>query len=366
MSSKKTVALIFGGRSSEHGISCVTAASVYSAIDKNAYDVVCVGITKLGEFVPVSVAALQTFRLDSEFLPEIVKGDEELIFPLSTNDHRLRLLNKAGTVETLAHLDVALIMMHGRFGEDGTVQGLCELAGLPYTGSGSFASALCMDKHAAKLVLQTCGVRVAPWQLVTRAEFAGGLAGARDLDAGLSYPLFVKPAREGSSVGVTRVSAPADLPVAIETALAADKTALLESAVIGREVEIGVLERRDGSVPLTSSVIGEIVFNGRDFYDFEAKYMGAAGADVVLPADVTVAEYQQLKDAALRAFEATGCAGYARVDFFLTDSGPVLNEINTLPGFTPISMYPQLMCESGVDYTALITELIELGLCADR
>ncbi len=366
MGTKKTVALVFGGRSSEHGISCVTAAGVYRAIDHDRYDVVCVGITKRGEFVPVTPQQLSEFALAADALPEIIKNHTEIIWPLSTADHTLRLLDGRGEVTDHAKIDIALLMLHGRFGEDGTVQGLCELAELPYTGSGSLAAALCMDKHAAKLVLQASGVAVAPWRLVTRAEMSSRAEATEGLDEGLNYPLFVKPAREGSSVGVTRVSAPEDLSAAVQAALELDKTALIESAVTGREVELGVLACRDGGEPMVSSVVGEITFEGDSFYDFEAKYLGGSAANVVLPAAVSAAEYEELKAATLKAFAATGCAGYARVDFFLTANGPVLNEINTLPGFTPISMYPQLMRESGIDYTSLITELIELGYSESR
>lgn len=363
---KTTVALLFGGRSSEHGISCVTAAGVYSAIDKERFEVICVGITKSGQFVPVDAATLQTFRLDAPELPEVKAASDSVIWPLSTTDHTLRVLAADNSVRELGKIDVVLPMLHGPFGEDGTVQGLCELAGIPYVGSGVLGSALCMDKNAVKTVLQAAGVAVAPWCKITRAEFAARDFDATGLDEGLQYPLFVKPSRAGSSVGVTKVKVVGDLSAAITAALAEDSSALIESAVVGREVEIGVLAGKAGAADRASRVIGEIVFNGREFYDFEAKYLGAAGVDVVLPAEVTDAEYAALKDAALRAFRAANCEVYARVDFFLTGDGPVLNEINTLPGFTPVSMFPQLWEHSGVSYTELITELLELAQTAVR
>ncbi|MBB4071009.1 D-alanine--D-alanine ligase family protein [Canibacter oris] len=359
---KTTVALLFGGRSSEHGISCVTAAGVYNAIDTDKFEVLCVGITKQGDFVPVDPATLATYRLDAAALPEVTAGQERIIWPLSTTDHTLRVLDAAGQVRELGKIEVVLPMLHGPFGEDGTVQGMCELAGLPYVGSGVLGSALCMDKNAVKTVLLSAGVAVAPWQYVTRQQFATmSEQQLLDLVVDLPLPLFVKPSRAGSSVGVTKVKDLAQLRQAVAVALAEDTSALIEAAVVGREVEIGVLAGRDGEPDRTSSVIGEIVFNGREFYDFEAKYLGAAGADVVLPAEVTAAEFAALREAAVTAFRAAVCDVYARVDFFLTPEGPVLNEINTLPGFTPVSMFPQLWEHSGVSYRELITELLELA-----
>ncbi|WP_166987464.1 D-alanine--D-alanine ligase family protein [Canibacter zhoujuaniae] len=367
MSDKKlTVALLFGGRSSEHVVSCVTAAGVYRALDKERFNAIPVGITKTGQFVPVSESVLLSYALDSDPLPEVAAGDERIIWPLATDDHTLRVLDAQNQITELGTIDVVVPMLHGPFGEDGTVQGLCELAGLPYVGSGVLASALCMDKHALKVVLETAGVKVAPWNRISRQQLAQDPQAVTRLDQGLNYPLFVKPARAGSSVGVTRVTEPGGLAAAVDTALAEDHTALIESAITGREVEIGVLGGRGDASLRASDVIGEIKFTGRDFYDFESKYLGGAGVEIVLPAEVIDAEYQALRDAAFKAFDAAGCAVYARIDFFLTADGPVLNEINTLPGFTPFSMYPQLWEASGVSYSELITELIELALEAQR
>lgn len=360
MSKKTTVALVFGGRSSEHGISCVTAAGVYKSLDMERYDVLCVGITQQGEFVPVDPQVFADYSLHAQELPRVQAGHERIIWPLAANDHTLRVFGD-GYVRELGVIDVVLPMLHGPFGEDGTVQGLCELADLPYVGSGVLGSALCMDKHALKTVLQTAGVAVADWQYITRAQFAERAGDVTGLDAGLSYPLFVKPSRAGSSVGVSKVHEFSQLADAVACALREDTSALIESAVIGREVEIGVLAGLNGEPDRVSDVVGEIVFSGREFYDFEAKYLDAPGADVVLPAAVTDAEYAALRAAALRAFRAAYCEGYARVDFFLTEQGPVLNEINTLPGFTPISMYPQLWQHSGFSYRDLLTELLEIA-----
>lgn len=359
---KRTVALLFGGRSSEHGISCVTAAGILRAIDRDKFDVVLVGITKQGATVFMHESDLEHYRLEVGALPEVVDNGTRVLWPASTATRALTLVSNDGTVRTLGHIDAVVPMMHGPYGEDGTVQGMLDLIDMPYVGSGVLGSALCMDKHLVKMVLGGAGIAVAPWRTVTRDEVDRDPAIVSTLDEGLSYPLFVKPARAGSSMGVTRVTEAAGIPSALEIAFKEDRTVLIESGVTGREVEIAVLEGRSGERPRTSSVIGEVVLSGREFYDFEAKYLGATGVDLELPAQVTDAEFASIQDAAVRAFEITQCATLARVDFFLTEDGPVLNEINTLPGFTPISMYPRLWEESGLGYTELITELIELAL----
>lgn len=365
---KRTVALLFGGRSSEHGISCVTAAGVLRAIDRSRFTVIPVGITKQGATVLLDEETLRDYRLDGDALPEVEANGTRVLWPASTETQTLSVLESDGRVRSLGHVDVVLPTLHGPFGEDGTVQGMLDLVDLPYVGCGVLASALCMDKHALKVVLASAGIAVAPWRTVMRSEIARDselterLAERLVDDAGLTYPLFVKPNRAGSSVGVSRVTTAAELPAALEVAFAEDSLVLIESGISGREVEIAVLQGRNGGQPRTSSVIGEIVFTGREFYDFEAKYLGAPGISLALPAEVTDAEFASLRDAAVTAFEVAQCAGLARIDFFLTDQGPVLNEINTLPGFTPISMYPRLWEESGLGYTELITELIELAL----
>lgn len=358
--SQQRVVLLFGGRSSEHGVSCVTAKGVLDAINRERFDVVLVGITTAGSMVQVPEEALADFSLEGVALPEVQHTGTEIIWPNSVESRELRAI-KNGQVISLGDIDAVIPMLHGPYGEDGTVQGLLELTDIPYVGSGVLGSALCMDKHMVKTVLQQAGIAVAPWRTITQTQLADSPSLLEGLDEGLTYPLFVKPARAGSSVGVSRITEKAELADALEVAFREDHSVLLESGVVGREVEIGVLQGRKGQRPRTSSVIGEIVFTGRDFYDFEAKYLGAAGADVVLPAEVTDIEFQSLRETAVRAFEESGCAGYARVDFFLTESGPVVNEINTLPGFTPISMFPQLWRASGLEYTDLITELIELA-----
>ncbi|MBP1324939.1 D-alanine-D-alanine ligase [Leucobacter exalbidus] len=359
---KRTVVLLFGGRSSEHGISCVTAAGVLRAIDREQFNVILVGLTKRGATVLMSEADLSGYELKAGDLPEVTDNGTRVLWPASLDTREISAISAEGTLTTLGHVDAVLPMLHGPYGEDGTVQGMLDLVDLPYVGSGVLGSALCMDKHAVKTVLAAAGIPVAPWRTITSDELAQNPGLADSLDEGLSYPLFVKPARAGSSVGVSKVNEPSQIAQALEVAFAEDRTVLIESGVTGREVEIAVLEGRGGARPRTSSVIGEIVFTGREFYDFEAKYLGAAGIELELPAKVTDAEYASIRDAAVRSFEVAQCAGLSRIDFFLTEDGPVLNEINTLPGFTPVSMYPRLWEESGLGYTELITELIELAI----
>ena len=359
---KRNVVILFGGRSSEHGISCVTAAGVLRAIDRDQFDVTLVGITKQGANVLMHESDLADYRLEAGALPEVQANGTRVLWPASTESREMSVIDASGAIRSLGTVDAVMPMLHGPYGEDGTVQGMLDLVGVPYVGSGVLGSALCMDKHAVKTVLADAGIAVAPWRTVTREQIDRDPAFVARIDEGLTYPLFVKPARAGSSVGVSRVTEPSQIPAALELAFAEDRTVLVESGVTGREVEIAVLEGRGDARPRTSSVIGEIVFTGRDFYDFESKYLGAPGIELALPADVTEAEFASIRDAAVLAFEVCQCAGLSRIDFFLTEEGPVLNEINTLPGFTPISMYPRLWEESGLGYTDLITELVELAI----
>ncbi|KAM9865263.1 D-alanine--D-alanine ligase [Leucobacter aridicollis] len=359
---KHRVALVFGGRSSEHGISCVTAAGILRAIDRERFDVTLVGITKRGAMVLMHEDDLADYRLDAPALPEVRDNGTRVIWPASVDTRALTLVSSNGSLTSLGAIDVVMPMLHGPYGEDGTIQGMLDLIDMPYVGSGVLGSSLCMDKHLVKVVLQSMGIPVAPWRTVTRGELDRNPEILDTIDAGLTYPLFVKPARAGSSVGVSRVTEASEIPAALEVAFAEDRTVLIESGITGREVEIAVLEGREGQPTRTSSVIGEIVVTGRDFYDFEAKYLGASGVQLVLPAKVTDAEFAAIQDAAVRAFEGTQARTLSRIDFFLTEDGPVLNELNTLPGFTPASMYPMLWEASGMSYSELITELIELAL----
>jgi D-alanine-D-alanine ligase len=259
-------------------------------------------------------------------------------------------------VQVLESVDVAFPVLHGRFGEDGTIQGMLEMAGVPYVGPGVFASAAGMDKQFTKILLRAAGLDVGQYAVVRRSRPYSLV----DLQ-GLGLPAFVKPARAGSSVGITKVTGWAELPDALELAFAHDDKALVEAAVVGREVECGVLENADGWPE--ASVPAEIrLLPGHDWYDFDAKYLDDA-CEFDIPAHLPEAVTAAVRDAACRSFTALDCAGLARVDFFITpDDRVVINEVNTMPGFTPISMYPRMWAATGVDYPTLVDRLIQAAL----
>lgn len=362
--SRTRVALLFGGRSSEHEISCSTASGVLSAIDRDKYDVVPVGITRDGAYT-LQPDDASVFAMNPDAMPTVVDNGTRIHWPESTRTRELAYTDATGARHSLGDIDVVFPILHGPWGEDGTVQGMLELIGLPYVGNGVLASALGMDKHFTKTALEGAGVAVAPWVTVTPR----GWADDRDLWTsrvrGLGLPLFVKPARAGSSVGVTKVASLDELDAALRVAFAEDSRALVESAVVGREVECGVLSGRDGSATRVS-VAGEIIMHGRDFYDFDAKYIDPDAAELVCPASLHPGELAEMQRIAARAFEAIGGFGLARVDFFFTGTEFIVNELNTMPGFTPISMYPKCWQASGMTYRDLIDELIQLGLEAVR
>ena len=359
-----TVALLFGGRSSEHEISCSTAGGVLSAIDRDKYDVIPVGITKDGAFtLQPDDAAL--FAMNPDAMPVVHDNGTRVHWPSSALSRELTVTDASGETRSLGDVDVVFPILHGPFGEDGTIQGLLELVGLPYVGNGVLASSLGMDKHFAKTALEGAGVTVAPWVTVSPRTWGDDRERLLGRVRGLGLPLFVKPARAGSSVGVTKVTSLDDLDAALEVAFAEDSRALIEAAIVGREVECGVLSGRAGSAPRVS-VAGEIIMHGREFYDFEAKYIDPDAAELVCPASLRPGELAEMQRIAARAFDAIGGSGLARVDFFFTGSEFVVNELNTMPGFTPISMYPKCWQASGLSYTELIDELIQLGLEAVR
>jgi len=360
MTDKVAVALLFGGRSSEHSISCATAAGVLEAIDRDRYDVIPIGITHDGAFT-LQPDDASLFALNAEKLPEVEDNGSRILWPDSVATRELTVVDRDGVRSSLGDVDIVFPILHGPWGEDGTLQGMLELVGLPYVGSGVLASALGMDKHFTKTVLQQAGIPVAPWVTVSAYEWNTDAGAVRDAARELGLPAFVKPARAGSSVGVTKVKDWSELDAAMKIALAEDDRVLIESMVTGREVEIAVLGGRPGE-PARASVAGEIVVSGRDFYDFAAKYLDAPGIDLVCPADLTDAQLAEMRDLAIRGFDAIGGEGLARVDFFLTTDGFVINEINTMPGFTPISMFPRCWQESGLSYPALIDELIQVAI----
>jgi D-alanine-D-alanine ligase len=359
-----TVALLFGGRSSEHTISCATAAGVLAALDHERYTVIPIGITREGAFT-LQADDAAAFAMNPEAMPEVVDNGTRVHLPSSAVEREFTVTEADGTTRSLGEVDIAFPILHGPFGEDGTIQGLLELLGVPYVGNGVLASALGMDKHVTKNVLESAGLTVAPWVTVTRAQWERENDLWRGRASSLGLPVFVKPSRAGSSVGVSKVASWDDLDAALETAWAEDDKALIEKAIEGREIECGVLSGRGGDRPRVS-VAGEIIVTGREFYDFEAKYLDDSAALLVCPADLSDGEIWEVQRIAARAFEAIGCSGLARVDFFFTGTEFVVNELNTMPGFTPISMFPKCWEASGLSYPELIDELIQLGLEAQR
>ncbi|MBO9578400.1 MAG: D-alanine--D-alanine ligase [Microbacteriaceae bacterium] len=358
--SRVRVAVVFGGRSSEHEISCSTAAGVLAAIDRSRFDVVPVGITKEGAFT-LQPDDASRFRMDAAAMPVVPDNGTRVLWPDSAASRTLRVVGADGVVRELGEVDLAFPILHGPWGEDGTIQGLFELVGLPYVGSGVLASSVGMDKHFTKVVLQAAGVPVAPWVTLTAAQWDADPARWEAAARGLGLPVFVKPARAGSSVGVSKVKDWASLPAALAKAWAEDEKALVEAAVVGREVECGVLSGRAGG-PTRVSLPGEIVMRTREFYDYEAKYLDGDAAELVCPTVLEPGELRELQRLAARVFDSLGCRGLARVDVFFTGTDFVVNEINTMPGFTPISMFPKCWEASGIAYRDLITELIELAL----
>lgn len=319
-----------------------------------------VGITRDGVFV-LEDDDPDKFALDVQHLPEVVDNGTRILWPEGGADRALRVRRANGSVDELGAVDVVLPILHGVHGEDGTVQGFLDTLGIPYAGGGVLDSALCMDKHFMKIVLAAAGVPVAPWVTVTQAQWNRDADTVRTDAAALGLPMFVKPARAGSSVGVSKVNDPSELDTALLLAFAEDDKVLIESAIVGREIEVAILEGRGGSGS-RASLPGEIVLTTREFYDFEGKYLGGDGADVVCPAELTDAQIAAIQDLGVKAFDAVDGRGLARVDFFLSDGTLYVNELNTMPGFTPISMFPKCWIASGMSYAELISELIDTAL----
>lgn len=329
------------------------------AIDRDRYAVIPVGITREGAFVLEDDDPAK-FPLDAAHLPEVLDNGTRVLWPEPGADRTLRVVRPGGETEGLGEIDVVLPILHGPHGEDGTIQGFFDTLEVPYAGGGVLDSALCMDKHFMKIALQAAGIAVAPGMTVRRRDWDADPVEIRRRATELGIPVFVKPARAGSSVGVSKVTASEELDAALAVAFAEDDKVLIETGVTGREIEVAVLETADG---VRASLPGEIVLTDRGFYDFEGKYLGGDGVEVVCPAKLTDTEVAAIQEAGVRAFHAVEGRGLARVDMFLTPDGElVVNELNTMPGFTPISMFPKCWVASGLSYGDLITELIEAGL----
>jgi D-alanine-D-alanine ligase len=334
--SKSRIAIICGGKSSEHEISCVSANGILNAIDRNKFEPVLIGITKSGKWLLLPD--------DSNF--SIVNGALPTV-PESGIEVSITSLGLVAGGKQLA-IDVAFPVLHGPYGEDGTIQGLFEMIGIKYVGSGVLASAVSMDKSYAKPIFASAGLSVAAGIVVTSKNF--------ELPSNLTFPLFVKPARSGSSRGTTKVKQKSDLASAVEHALSFDTKVIIEQAVVGKEIECAVLQA-DGKI--TASEVGQISISSKfEFYDFQAKYLDNS-MELIVPAELPAGVQSKIQQAAITAFNAAGCEGLARVDFFYSTQGEIIiNEINTMPGFTPTSVYPKLIEKNGINYQELITKLI--------
>jgi D-alanine-D-alanine ligase len=356
--SKPRVAVVFGGRNSEHSVSLMGAGSVLEAIDRSKYEVIPIGIAQDGRWV--LAASDQRYAIEAGELPAVDSSGAALALP--SGDGSLVAYDPGSIPVELGSVDVVFPVMHGPFAEDGTIQGLLEMAGVRYVGSGVLASAVGMDKAYMKTVMAAAGLPIGPYVVVRdrdwRLDRDRVLKEAEDL----RWPVFVKPARAGSSQGISKAHDRASLEAAVELARLHDPKVIIEAAVEGREIECAVLES-PGDEPPAASMPGEVrVEGGQDFFDFEAKYYPDQ-MSLTVPADLPAETTEQLRAMAVRAFETLECEGLSRVDFFYTPEGElVFNEINTMPGFTALSVAPQLWAASGLPYPELVDRLVQLAL----
>ncbi|EML5379327.1 D-alanine--D-alanine ligase [Enterobacter bugandensis] len=349
---KQRVGIVFGGKSAEHEVSLQSAKNIVDAIDKSRFDVVLLGIDKQGQW---HVNDASQYLLNAHDPAHIALNPSEISVATVPGVVKGQLID-AGNAQALAQIDVVFPIVHGTLGEDGSLQGMLRMANLPFVGSDVLGSAACMDKDVTKRLLRDAGLNIAPFVTLTRANrdkhsFA-------QISAELGLPLFVKPANQGSSVGVSKVTTEAEFTQAVRLAFEFDHKVVVEQGIKGREIECAVL----GNDFPQASTCGEVVLNS-DFYSYDTKYIDDKGAQVVVPAEIDPAINDKIRAIAIQAYQTLGCSGMARVDVFLTpENEVVINEINTLPGFTNISMYPKLWQASGLGYSELITRLIELAL----
>lgn len=362
---KPRVALVFGGRSSEHGVSVVTAASVLRAIDRSKYDVLPIGITTDGRWALTSDDPDRMGITDRRMptVEQVTDHEGTVVLPVDPANREVVYSEPGVVPKALGDVDVVFPVLHGPYGEDGTLQGLLELSGVPYVGAGVLASAVGMDKEYMKRVFISFGLPVGPYLVIRPRDWENDQETARrsivEFAADHGWPLFVKPARAGSSMGISKVEDASGLDEAIEEARRHDPKVIVESLLRGREIECGVLEFEDGPRASLPAEIPPVT--AHDFYDFEAKYIDSA--EGIVPAPLTPEQTAEVQRLAVAAFDSVSCEGLVRADFFLLDSGEfVINEINTMPGFTPISMYPRMWQESGVAYPELVDRLIQAAL----
>lgn len=349
---KLRVGVVFGGKSAEHEVSLQSAKNIVDAMDKSRFDVVLLGIDKQGQW---HVSDANNYLLNASDPARIALNPSENSVALVPGIQQQQLI-QAENSTPLPNVDVIFPIVHGTLGEDGSLQGMLRLANLPFVGSDVLASAACMDKDVTKRLLRDAGLSIAPFITLTRANREQ--ISFSDVQAQLGLPLFVKPANQGSSVGVSKVTNEAQYHAAVNLAFEFDKKVVVETGIKGREIECAVL----GNDEPQASTCGEIVLNS-EFYAYDTKYIDENGAKVVVPANINPAINDKIRAIAVQAYQTLGCEGMARVDVFLTpENDVIINEINTLPGFTNISMYPKLWQASGIGYSELITRLIELAI----
>lgn len=349
---KLRVGIVFGGKSAEHEVSLQSAKNIVEAIDKARFDVVLLGIDKQGQW---HINDAQNYLLNAQDPAKIALRHSDVTLAQIPGKTSQQLIN-AESGQPLGAIDVIFPIVHGTLGEDGSLQGMLRVANLPFVGSDVLSSAACMDKDVTKRLLRDAGLAIAPFMTLTRSN--RDRISFAEVEAKLGLPLFVKPANQGSSVGVSKVNNEAQYQQAVALAFEFDHKVVVEQGIKGREIECAVL----GNDEPQASTCGEIVLNS-EFYAYDTKYIDDNGAKVVVPAAIPAEINNKIRDVAVQAYQTLGCSGMARVDVFLTtENEVVINEINTLPGFTNISMYPKLWQASGLDYTSLITRLIELAL----
>ena len=354
------VAVLYGGQSSEHSVSCISAGAIMDHLDPERYEVIPVGITPQGAWVPGTVDTSE-LRADDREMPSVRDRGEHIQLVLGAQTGELRYVSGVHAGRTYAHVDVIFPVLHGQNGEDGTIQGLFELAGIPYVGNDVLASAAGMDKEYTKRLAKQAGVPCGEELILAENREL-----TEDEQQRLGLPVFVKPARGGSSIGISKVDSWEAFAQAVEIAFDHDNKVIVESMIHGREVECGVLQYPEGSVIASAPAMLEGTEDGDEgFYGFDAKYLDNTVTPSI-PAPIGEEATGEVRRLAVRTFEALNCEGLARVDFFVTDNGEViLNEINTLPGFTPISMYPQMFIAGGMEYPQLLDILIARALVQD-